>query len=234
MAEETTAELIERLQRELATAREGQAGAILVQDATLRDCKRAVDMVAVKERELAELRADLERERMRLVACDVVAMADTLESAAVARAMTPEYRSAACESVARRVDECIALRRELAELRGRVATLEYALEAQCGYRGRGNAQHNAVCPVHRALLPAPGVAPEVAVPAATSANTHGVAQEPFEEWHRRECPSITYGDSIPCGEPEMRWLVYGVAQKTRFAGKSCREVYAQEHGGQNA
>lgn len=58
------------------------------------------------------LNAELERERMRLTACGVVACSDTPASAAVARAMAPEYRSASCDDVARRVDECIRLRAE--------------------------------------------------------------------------------------------------------------------------
>jgi hypothetical protein len=66
-------------------------------------CRLAAD-------DIATLRADLERERMRLVACGVVAMSDTPESAAKARDMHPDYRSASCDDVARRVDECIALR----------------------------------------------------------------------------------------------------------------------------
>jgi hypothetical protein len=62
--------------------------------------------------ELTDLRNDLERERMRLVACGVVAMADTPESAVQARQMHPDYHSASCDNVARRVDECMALRKD--------------------------------------------------------------------------------------------------------------------------
>ena len=61
--------------------------------------------------------AALEREQMRLVACDVIAMCDTPESAAKARKMHSDYESAALESVKRRVDECIALRQMVRELR---------------------------------------------------------------------------------------------------------------------
>lgn len=61
-----------------------------------------------KERD--SLKAELEIERGRLAACGVVAMADTPESAAKARDMKGEYRSASCDDVARRVDECMALR----------------------------------------------------------------------------------------------------------------------------
>ena len=71
-------------------------------------------------REIERLRAELDTERMRLAACGVVAMADTPESAAEARNMHPDYRSASCDDVARRVDECI-------RLRAQVETLEWQL-----------------------------------------------------------------------------------------------------------
>lgn len=61
---------------------------------------------------LKKAEAELERERMRLTACGVVALADTPESAAKAREMRDEYRSASCDDVARRVDECMTLRAE--------------------------------------------------------------------------------------------------------------------------
>ena len=60
----------------------------------------------------AELEAELERERMRLAACGVVAMANTPESAARARDMHPDYRSASCDDVARAVDAEMAMRAE--------------------------------------------------------------------------------------------------------------------------
>jgi len=59
---------------------------------------------------------ELERLRMQVVACGVVAMADTPESAKSAREMHPDYWSASCGDVARRVDECIDLRQQLAAL----------------------------------------------------------------------------------------------------------------------
>lgn len=72
------------------------------------------------ERVLAELTAQLaaannqlERERMRLAACGVVAMANTPESAAKARDMHPDYRSASCDDVARMVDGEMELRAQL-------------------------------------------------------------------------------------------------------------------------
>ena len=66
---------------------------------------------------IKELEAQLETARMRLIACDVVALADTPDSAAKARAMHHDYRSHALEYVERRVDECIALRAQVEALR---------------------------------------------------------------------------------------------------------------------
>ena len=74
--------------------------------------------------ELEGLNAELERERMRLAACGVVAMADTPESAAKAQEMRDEYRSASCDDVARRVDECMTLRAERDALAALVSDLD--------------------------------------------------------------------------------------------------------------
>ena len=66
---------------------------------------------------IAELEAELERERMRLAACGVVAMANTRDRAREARQMLPEYRSASLDDVERAVDREMAERerREAAE-----------------------------------------------------------------------------------------------------------------------
>lgn len=61
---------------------------------------------------LDKANAELERERLRLAACGVVALSDTPESAKDARSMSPEYQSASCDDVARRVDECMTLRKQ--------------------------------------------------------------------------------------------------------------------------
>jgi hypothetical protein len=71
----------------------------------------------------APLLEALECERMRLVACGVVAISDTPESAASARDMHADYRSAACDDVARRVDECIRLRAQVEKLENKCALL---------------------------------------------------------------------------------------------------------------
>lgn len=70
-----------------------------------------------------QLEAELETERMRVIACGVVALANTPESAAKARDMLPEYRSAPCDNVVQAVD------REMA-LRGRVEQLEFKLDQE--------------------------------------------------------------------------------------------------------
>lgn len=60
--------------------------------------------------EVAELRAELERERIRLAACGVVAKADTPESAKEARDMHPDYHSASLDDVISMVDALMAER----------------------------------------------------------------------------------------------------------------------------
>lgn len=73
--------------------------------------------------EILKLRAELEREQIRLAACGVVAMSDTPDSAQKARAMHPDYKSASCDEVARRVDECMALRAEVESLRAQLEAI---------------------------------------------------------------------------------------------------------------
>lgn len=69
------------------------------------------------EAERDTLRAELETERMRLVACGVVAMANTAESAAKARDMHPDYLCASVRDVAAAVDREMDLRAEVERLR---------------------------------------------------------------------------------------------------------------------
>lgn len=82
------------------------------------------------EDELARAKADLETEQIRLAACGTIAMCDTRASAAEARQMHPDYRSGSCDDVARRVDECIRLREELARAR------DYAARLALGFQKR--------------------------------------------------------------------------------------------------
>lgn len=86
-----------------------------------RDLSSGVD--ALIER-LKKAEDELHTERMRLSACGVVAQANTRASAARARDMHPDYKSASCNDVARAVDREMELREAL-ERPGRtvVATL---------------------------------------------------------------------------------------------------------------
>lgn len=96
------------------------------------DHARDADLVLLAaSKEITSLRAELERERMRLAACGVVAMANTPESAARARDIHPDYRSASCDDVARAVDSEMSLRAELAswqEAFGLLTTLHGSIQ----------------------------------------------------------------------------------------------------------
>ena len=110
----SNAELIERLNIKAGVMENGERIAWGSDTALMRE---AADALELADKRIAELEAELERERMRLVACGVVAMADTPDNAKEARKMHPDYESAACSDVARRVDECIELRSKLAVAR---------------------------------------------------------------------------------------------------------------------
>jgi hypothetical protein len=97
------------------------------------------DTLSSRDKRIAALEAELERERIRLAACGVVAMANTTESAASARQMLPEYHSASCDDVARAVDKQMELQAELKASQQREAELREALEgvlADLKRRGR--------------------------------------------------------------------------------------------------
>lgn len=68
-----------------------------------------------------ELERALEKERMRLAACGVVAMANTKDSAIKARDMLPDYESASCHDVAAAVDREMALRDQVESLQRQLA-----------------------------------------------------------------------------------------------------------------
>ena len=110
----SNAELIERLNIKAGVMENGERIAWGSDTALMRE---AADALELADKRITELEAELERERMRLVACGVVAMADTPDNAKEARKMHPDYESAACSDVARRVDECIELRSKLAVAR---------------------------------------------------------------------------------------------------------------------
>ena len=87
---------------------------------------------AVLLAEIDRVRAELEREQMRLAACSVVAMANTPDTAAKARDILPEYRSASCDDVARMVDENMKLRAAIERVRA--LHRSYAAESPVGGR----------------------------------------------------------------------------------------------------
>ena len=78
---------------------------------------RYEDAQGVPVATIAEQDREIERLRMQLVACGVVALANTPESAAKARDMHPDYMSASCGDVIRTVDIQMQLRAELAALK---------------------------------------------------------------------------------------------------------------------
>ena len=118
----SNAELIERLNIKAGVMENGERIAWGSDTALMRE---AADALELADKRIAELEAELERERMRLVACGVVAMADTPDNAKEARKMHPDYESAACSDVARRVDECIELRSKLAVAREALKTIRW-------------------------------------------------------------------------------------------------------------
>ena len=83
-------------------------------------CESCHGIVDGKHMEAESLRQQLETERMRLAACGVVALSNTPESAAKARDMLPEYRSASCDDVAGAVDREMELRQQLASAQERI------------------------------------------------------------------------------------------------------------------
>lgn len=71
---------------------------------------------ATQAARIQQLEKELETERMRLAACGVVALANTVDSAATSREMHPDYMSASCQDVINAVDREMALREEVGRL----------------------------------------------------------------------------------------------------------------------
>ena len=85
---------------------------------------------------IAELEADLERERMRIAACGVVAGANTRDSAAKVRQISPEYRSALLDDVERAVDREIAERERREAAEAVIHTCQWAMRQPLdGWKG---------------------------------------------------------------------------------------------------
>lgn len=75
-------------------------------------------------KQIIELSKELEDARMQLVACSVVAGANTRESTANVRPMHPDYMCPAVKDVIRAVDREIDLREQLADANRRIEYLE--------------------------------------------------------------------------------------------------------------
>lgn len=74
---------------------------------TIRTCDDSEGLRDAALAALAEIERELERERMRLAACGVVATCDTPESAVQARDMPHDFLSASCEDVIRRAERAL-------------------------------------------------------------------------------------------------------------------------------
>jgi hypothetical protein len=95
------------------------------------------------EAQIAELRKELERERLRLAICGVVAIADTPQTAAWTRDIRPEFRSASLEDVIKTVDQLMACRAELAAASEtiRLDTIREVATFLGGHEGLEDAAH---------------------------------------------------------------------------------------------
>ena len=87
--------------------------------------------IEAKDARIKELEAELERERIRLAACGVIAMANTVDSAAKARDMLPEYWSASAQDCASAVDREMDYRSRLAVTERERDELRKALQKAC-------------------------------------------------------------------------------------------------------
>jgi hypothetical protein len=85
-----------------------------------KQINEAIEYIKALEKERDELRTEVERERIRLAACGVVALSNTPASAEKARKMLPEYESASCNDVALAIDKQMALREEVEQLRAQL------------------------------------------------------------------------------------------------------------------
>lgn len=80
------------------------------------------------ERLVADYESQLERLRMQLAACGVVAMANTRETAAKQRDMHSDYISASCQDVIAVVDREMALREERDQLKAQINGMKQAID----------------------------------------------------------------------------------------------------------
>jgi hypothetical protein len=91
-------------------------GAAILRDGVMVPIEQVIarlNQAEAADDRIANLRKDLERERLRLTACGVVAMSDTPKSAASARDVLPEYQSESLNNVASMVDQLMETRAKL-------------------------------------------------------------------------------------------------------------------------
>ena len=88
--------------------------------------------------------------------------------------------------------------------------------------------------IYRAMASTRQAELSAAIEALSLLPAPGVAQEPFEEWHRRECPDVHPPKPIsgPCFgddaiEGTWRWMTEW-GHGDRFKGRTCREVFQSE------
>ena len=133
---------------------------------------------------------ECERLRMQLVACGVVALSNTPESAAKARDMHPDYMSASCQDVMRAVDSEMALRAELSALKAQQAE-------QKPVEGIHLNPYPAKCPITGLPYfmhlehPEHGFIPTFGGPYDSYSIPHAEGS-PDELWHERELVSHRY------------------------------------------
>jgi len=101
--------------------------------------------------ELAWRDAEIERLRMQLAACGVVAMANTSETADKQRDMHPDYMSASCQDVMDAVDREMSLRKEREQLKAYLSTYQAAMNKIDDWFEYGNESRADRCRVHKIL-----------------------------------------------------------------------------------
>ena len=80
------------------------------EDPDHRGLYRAAELLQQQEAKIERLEQQLETERMRVVACGLIATSDTPFSAAQNRNCDPAYWSASADDIARQIDELMRLR----------------------------------------------------------------------------------------------------------------------------
>lgn len=94
-------------------------------------------------KEANQLKAAEEKMRMQLVACGVIAMSNTRETAAKQRDIHPDYKSSSCQNVMDAVDREMALREERDILKEKLAASQRLLASGILYTYQQLVEHDA-------------------------------------------------------------------------------------------